>query len=1396
MSRRFVIKNNCVKDFVHICLCLTRNIFFLLVILSAGDLQAQQTEYFPSIQYITSNEGLSQSEVTAILQDKKGFLWIGTRGGLNRYDGSTIKVFQNKLKNPNSLINNSIETLFEDSNGHIWIGTKSNGVSRYFPKSDRFEQLQVQTNERNSLIDQRVIAIAESSNNDIWLGTWQNGLTIFNPKENRSRHLLNNVVVADILRAKDDKMWLATANGIYVFSANGEQLEFMRIGNIASISEDEKTGLFYFGSWGTGLLSYNPVNKELKRYLKQDSKTNSISSNNAYYLHKDDQRNLWIGTWGEGVNRFHLDTKVFTHLDLSPNQITGGSELYKDVLNIYQDKLGILWFGTNGGGLCKVDKNTTQFGLLQNDLSKTALPNEPVWAVLKDKNEYLWVGVKGSQNVFYSTNEKDYSRLNITNLFSQNRRNNKNGIKTMYEDRKGNLWMANNYSLLEILKTEQGVEAFPFNIKEQRGNGVQRISKITVLYQTSDGIFWIGSQQRGLRKSMGPGNPKNQTFTALLNNERITTFLEDKTKRFWVGTYNGLLLYQPDSNDFISYSKEQGNLNSLSSDIIICLYEDTRGNLWVGTPNGLNLAIKGKGNTVSFKSFQEEDGLPNNYIHSIQEDASGNLWISTNKGISRYNISENSFYNFDVNDGLQSNSFMEGASFKGKDGKLYFGGIYGLNIFYPDSIQNNVIPPVVLTGLKISGQEISPGEKYNNRYILEKAIEYNNEIILTHKETVFSIDYTALDFHSSSRYSYRFKMEGLDKDWQAPTSQKNVTYSNLKSGTYEFMVKAISDEKNDDTAITSLKINILPPFWATWQALILYTLIFIGLLYLYRYFITQQNVLKNKLEISKLKRQKEEELAEMKTRFFTDIAHEFRTPLSLISGPVETLIESNLNKSQQQSHLATIQYHTKRLLNLIGQLLDFRKVESGKMALQVAKGNFVKFSNEIFISFRELAASKNILFEFDVETTEIPLTYDRNKMEIVLCNLLSNAFKYAKSEIKMGLTVKGASNVNNKHHKKFPKGYCEIFVSDNGDGMSEDMIERIFDRFYQIANTKTTNLIGTGIGLALVKSIVDLHQGQVFVKSILGEGSTFRIQLPLGETHFSEDQFITNYKKSEDPSHYQVERVLSKHNKRVLDTIEKDKDLPSLLIVEDNPEIRVFVKSIFESSFKIIEAENGIIGLESAIKNVPNVIITDLMMPEMDGLELCNKLREVEETLQIPIIMLTARTTSVFQEKGYHSGADIYVTKPFHPSVLKAQVEGLLNSRRRLKDYFSKKITLLPTDTDTTSFDEEFLNKLMKLVEDNITNGELSREFLASKMAVSASTLYRKIKGLTGLDITAFIRSIRLKRAAQMIQNKEDNISGIAYQVGFNDPKYFRKCFVKQFGITPSQFSKTLNKKK
>jgi len=1359
-------------------------VFFTFCILHAF---GQQNNYFSNIQYLTSDDGLSQNEITSIIQDQKGFVWIGTRAGLNRYDGTSFKEFQNEIGNPNSLINNSIETLFEDSEGVIWIGTKSNGISKYNPELGSFENIRSYSEVPGINPDLRVLSICEGTNGNIWFGTYKNGLFIYNKESGKVEQIFDSPLIYNLHKSTNGFIWAATSRGAIKFDLNGVFIKQYKTGNTSSIQEDALTGTLYFVTWGKGLIVLDTSTDVFRELSIKDSESSNNLEDNAYSLYLDAQRNLWIGTWGYGLYKFDIKTEAFSKFDLTPNEKNKGTELYKDVISIFQDNSGLLWFGTDGGGVAKVDYSSNQFAFLKGNLTDAALPSEPIRFIAEDNNGGFYVGVKGNNNLYYSEKNSTFEILKTPIINGKKRRNGKLAIRALYQDNTANIWLADNAYLYHFDKKTKSLKQV--NVRNQKNNKIWGLNKLTALFQASDGVFWIGTQQYGVKKSIARGNPFNQTFKTILRNDRISVFVEDKKKNLWIGTYNGLVKYIPNLDSYTRYTKDPGAIATLSSNIVISMHEDNKGNLWVGTPNGLNMIQSQEDGQLKFKVYQVRDGLPNNYIHSILEDDEGNLWISTNKGISKFNVKKETFYNYDVNDGLQSNNFMENAAYKDSQGKMYFGGIKGINSFFPDSIATTTVPKVVLTEFKVSGQEVTSIKKFSNRKVLNKSIEYSDHITLKSSENIFSIAFAALDYRSASRYSYTYKMEGLDTDWNTATSQRNITYSKLRPGSYEFKVKVASDSYVSDNDVTSLKIEVLPPLWRTWPAMIFYVLVFAGLLLLYRYFINKQHELRHKLNLAKINQKRDEEMADMKTRFFTNVAHEIRTPLSLISGPLEILIEDGVNEDQKKSYLNTIHYHTKRLSGLVGQLLDFRKSESGKMTLQVVNSDFSKFVKEIYLSFKDLAESKGISFDLIMKDADIPLVFDRNKMEVVLFNLLSNAFKYTNNHIQLRVSLERESIDHSSSNEAFTS-YCKIEVIDNGTGMSQEVMERIFDRFYQLANIESINLIGTGIGLALTKDIVELHHGSVEVSSEKGKGSVFVVKIPLGADHFSKEQFIKDFKKAEDPSHYQINQLPI--NSELIDLPQKSsQELLTLLIVEDNLEIRTFVKAVFSSDYNVIEAVNGRDALKVISKTPPDLIISDLMMPEMDGLSFCKILRSQESTLHIPLIMLTARTAALVEEKGYDSGVDIFVTKPFSPKVLRAQVESLLNSRKYLREYFNKTISLFKTEDQIPSLDEKFLKRLMKLVESNLTNNELNREFLASSMALSPSTLYRKVKSITGLNITVFIRSIRLKKAAQMIADNEDTISGIAYTVGFNDPKYFRKCFVKQFGVNPSQFNKS-----
>ncbi|MEL7121927.1 MAG: two-component regulator propeller domain-containing protein, partial [Bacteroidota bacterium] len=619
-------------------------LYVFIIFLCVCTVKAQTVSYFPSIQYITSEDGLSQNEVTCILQDRQGFLWIGTRGGLNRYDGSDFKIFQNEIGNSNSLINNSIESIFEDSKGNIWIGTKSNGVSCYNPEYDRFENIQHNDKESNSISGNRIVAIAESKKGEIWLGTRENGINIINRQSGKIKHHLGKLGVNNIIQSADGNMWLTTVNGLYYFSAEGKQLNYYpgpgRTIQFTDLVEDQNAQRLFLGTWSQGLYEFNLQTKVFRQLISQSSSQGSLNLLNAYHISQDNKGRLWIGSWGQSLNLYDPKKETFTRFSLANGKNKAGQELYKDVLFVYQDNSDILWIGTNGGGLCKIDESLNHFGGSGYSQIASSLPKEPIWSVINDKEGTLWVGTKGNKDIYFSKDKKHFEKIDMP-VFQDESIGMKAGVRNFLESKDGTIWAGTNFSLIKLVKDGNTLKSQTVNIQQEDAKFPIRVPKTSVMHESSDGTFWIGTQQNGLRRSTRPGLPEKTPFKIYRKNEdkgslqsnRISALLEDHTGRFWIGTYQGLHLYQPISDDFLHLSKKEGDIHSLSSDIIICLHEDTKGNLWAGTPNGLNLIIPGLNQKWTIKCFQEKDGLPNNYIHSILEDKHGNLWIATNKGI-------------------------------------------------------------------------------------------------------------------------------------------------------------------------------------------------------------------------------------------------------------------------------------------------------------------------------------------------------------------------------------------------------------------------------------------------------------------------------------------------------------------------------------------------------------------------------------------------------------------------------------------------------------------------------------------------------------------------------------------------------------------------------------------
>jgi signal transduction histidine kinase/DNA-binding response OmpR family regulator len=967
--------------------------------------------------------------------------------------------------------------------------------------------------------------------------------------------------------------------------------------------------------------------------------------------------------------------------------------------------------------------------------------------ILSDSCESLWIGMWGGGVDHLDKNGHRIKNYKLEGVLGCG----DNNVITLYEDKHQNMWAGT------------------------AGSGLFLYNKL------QDGFVQIVDKKDSLK---------------LLNNAFVVSIFEDEYNQLWVGTLYGLVCIKKDRKGSYLFTKfyHNNNRGSISSNRIITIFEDSRKNLWFGTEDmGLNLYNK-RDNT--FTVFQKQDGLPNNSIKGILEDNHGYFWISTNKGISKFDPVAKTFRNFTQADGLNSNEFYK-SCLKTKTGELFFGGNKGFNVFYPDSIKNNTfVPPVYLTDLKIYNKSVIIGEKGSP---LQMHISLTHKIVLTHKQTTFTIEYAALNYTRSSRNQYAYMLEGLDHDWNYVGSNNNATYTSLNPGTYLFKVKGSNNDGLFNPSPTVLEITVLPPFWLTKWAFAVYFFVFFALL---SAFIKLQMIRIKQLhdlKMERMKRGKDEELNHMKMQFFTNVSHEFRTPLSLILSPLESIISSGKLKSELKDQLTIIYKNADRLFRLVNELMDFIKIEDDNLNIAAQAGNIVEFTHEISTYYNDVAQRRRIEYQFVANEDEISVWFDRDKIEKVLHNLLSNAFKFTPDDGKISLNLEKITVNNNKLEQgdqieRLSSGdYFMITITDNGSGILSEHLDKVFDRFFQSYEKDKLFQTGTGIGLFLTKSLVELHHGKIWVTSEKWKETSFTVVLPLGNRHFKSDELVTL------PDGINVLYTPQVTSEAGIDEVKSNslkESLPLILVVEDNFELRNYIISVLSPTYKVLEASNGKQGFELALKRVPDLIISDIIMPEMSGIELCRHVKEEITISHIPIVLLTAKVTVENKLEGIENGADAYITKPFNVRILEATLKNLIETRQKLFQRFSQEAFLLPKELSNNPLDQDFLEQAIDYIEKNMADESLSVEKLASQLCISRSQTYRKIKALTGQSATEFLRIVRLKKAVKLMECGELNVSEIAFKVGFGTPHYFTKCFKEHFGKLPSEYMSDSGKKK
>ncbi|QOD62326.1 response regulator [Polaribacter haliotis] len=1326
------------------------------------------------------SEGLSQSSVLTILQDSKGFLWFGTRDGLNKYDGHNFKTYRYDYKDETSISSSFIRTLLEDNNGTIWIGT-NNGLNKYLPTEDIFVRYK-HSNNKNSLISNEIWSSALAKDNYLWIGT-SAGLEKFNTKTGEITHVLNEDKnplntseneIRSLYVTSDDKLWICKQNDIIVFNSKEnkfENFEYPKSGvkeqnrNYSPVIYQDKDKNIWLG-YNDGLAIFDADKNEFQHFVL-DSKNSTQISTEVRTIHQDFYNNIWIGTYNGLyiLNKEKTTLKHYTHDENNVNSLSQNS-IYK----IIGDTKGDVWIGTYAGGVNYYDRS---FDLFKHYLAGTnnfKLNYKVISSIIEDPKGNLWIGTEGG-----GINYLDKKTGKFT-YYTHNKNNpnsiSTNNVKAILRTKNGNFWIGTHDGGLNFLNPNKKPFIFKKYKSSTNSNSLSN-DRIISLFEDVYGNIWIGTSGGGLNVL----DVKNNSFLRIENSE--LTFGEiifnisetSNDKILLVSGDNGLAKINIDSKKItpINYKLESEKNNNIS--ITLSAYEDNSKNIWIGT-EGNSLYYY---NTTTKKStkYGIAEGLPNEVIYSILPDDYNNLWFSTNKGLSRFNLESRQFKNFGVSDGLVENEFNYGSKLKLKNKELMFGSANGIVFFNPNEIiENSFIPPVYVTSLFVNNQPYLSGTNIDK------------EITLDHNQNVFSFNFIALSYSQSDKNNYAYMLDGFDEDWNYIGNRKSATYTNLDAGNYTFKIKASNSDGLWNEKGQAVKVKILPPFWKTWWAYIIYSLLVIGALITFRKYSLLRIIEKNELKQERLEKEKIEEINRLKLKLFTNISHDFRTPLTLIIGPLERMLKNKEGNTNVQKQHQIMYRNASVLLQLINQLLDFRKSESGKLKLKASKNNIVNFIENIKLSFDELANFREIDYSFKSSDKNIETWFDVVNLKKVIFNLLSNAFKFTPNNgfIKIRVTT--------IEKTKKQQEFVKIDIKDTGKGIPSKNIKYVFDRFYQIERDENART-GTGIGLALAKSVIKLHGGNIKIKSKENEGTSFTILLPLGKKHLSEDQIINQTNEIEEIGLYEdnTNYLLPETNEeKSTKKITKNTEAPTLLLVEDNEDVRAFIKEIFEEKYHILEAENGQIALDIAKSNTIDLIISDVMMPIMNGIDLCNNIKTNILTSHIPVLLLTAKTSDESQKEGFKIGADAYITKPFDASVLEIRVNNVLKTRQNLIKKFKKDIILKPKELEITSADEVFLKKSISLIEKNINNSEFTIQDFISELGMSRSALYRKLKALTGQSITEFIRTIKLKRAAQLIAQSQLTISEIAFDLGFNDLKHFRKSFQKLFDELPSQY--------
>lgn len=1325
-------------------------------------------------------------------------MWFGTMSGLNRYDGYMFKIFRHSIKDTASLNDDYIAKIEEGPEGKLWIQTRE-GANIYDPATEQFDRLTTAFLNKHSLPGYNLGSIIKSGK-DFWFVYPDSGIYRYaaTGKPFVLKHDKNNSTSIDANRITDVKadsknnLWIIHQNGMLekvdalqnkvTLRTNAFAKETTNDSLLYNMYIDAQDELWLYAT-GTlpGVYYYQPATNTLKHFAK-DTKEGRLSNDIVKGIVQDDNGLIWIGTDHGGANL--LDKKNY-ETEILINKPDDDKTLAQNSINsIYKDNLGIVWLGTYKKGVSYYRKSLIKFPLYRHQPSNTAsLGYDDINVFAEDAIGNIWIGTNGGGLNYFDRKTNTFKKVTHdpgnTNSLSND------VIVSLYIDHDQNLWIGTYYGGLDRYDGKTFIhyrhsDTNPASIADD---------KVWEIYEDVDKHLWIGTLDGGLDMLDREHNifyhHKSGEPNSVYSNY-IPAFAEDTQNNLWIGTSYGIDVLEKKTGKFIHYSNAD---NKLSNNNIIDLLKDSNGSMWVGTRDGLNVFDTLK---KTFQSFRTEDGLPDNNILNILEDNKQNIWVSTANGISRITVQGNQHTgfnikckNYDESDGLQGKEFNENASLKTRSGELVFGGASGFNIFDPENISTNKnIPPLAFTDFQLFNRSVNVGEKVNGHIILPGAISQTSTITLNYDENIFSIEFAALSFANTEKNKYAYILENFNKEWSTTDGRtRKATYTNLDPGEYTFIVKASNDDDVWNEKGISLKITILPPFWKTPLAYLLYFLLVGAILYFARFMIIQRAQMRFALEQERKEANRMHELDMMKIRFFTNVSHEFRTPLSLILTPLDKIIRTT-SEPDKKNQFQLIHRNARRLLNLVNQLLDFRKMEVQELKLHPSNGDIAKFIKEISYTFTDLAGNKNIEFAYHSSVDELYTKFDHDKIERILFNLLSNAFKFTSEN--------GKVSVELNSYKKAGETLIEIKITDNGIGIPPEKQEKIFERFFQSDIPGTMVNQGSGIGLAITKEFVKLHDGFISVESQVDNGSCFTVLLPFTETAATTaenhaDEIQMDSEGADDNFSGDSGTVTLQPATVNGDTLKNKK--PVVLIVEDNEDFRFYLKDNLREFFTITEAVNGKDGWQKVLSHHPDLVVSDISMPVMNGIDLCKKIKQDARTAQIPVILLTALMSEDQQVKGLETGASDYITKPFSFEIMLSRIKNILAGQASLKKVFTKQVEVKTTEVAVESPSEKLIQQALEIVEKNLSNTAFSVEELSRELYMSRVSVYKKIFTLTGKTPIEFIRSIRLKHAAQLLEKSSLTIAEIAYESGFNNPKYFTKYFKAEFNIVPSEYA-------